>query len=366
VGAAVFLDPWTGELFALTSRPGFDPNLFVKKMNRNLWRTLVSDHRHPLQNRALQSAYSPGSTFKLIVAVAALSEGIITPETEFYCGGRDRFHGRTFACHQSGGHGQLSLHEAIVKSCNIYFYNLGERLGIDTIASYARRFGLGSPVSLGIGSEEAGLVPDPAWKERVYKEKWYPSETISVSIGQGPVLITPFQQAMVAAALASDGRRPSPTLVPARGSERAATGRAGKDRHGDPMDPEILEIIRKGMWGVVHEGGTGWRAKLAGFDVCGKTGTTQVVAASAGVKDEEDLPPELRDHSWFIGFAPLDRPEVAFAVFVEHGGHGSEAAAPAARSVLEAFFRSRPRPVPSDIPAAEVARGPSSADARLF
>jgi len=361
VGAAVFLDPRTGEILALTSRPGYDPNLFASKVNRTLWRALVSDPRHPLQNRAIQSAYSPGSTFKLVVAAAALSEGVISPSTVHFCGGKGTFFGRTFSCHKKGGHGSVNLEQAIEKSCNLYFYNVGSDLGINRIADFARRFGFGHRTGLGIGFEEPGLVPDEAWKQRVRGERWYPSETISVAIGQGPVLVTPIQQALMAAAMATDGTRPVPRLTPVHG-----TG-AQSDlapRLGTPLPNSILDPIRMGMWGVVNDNGTGYRAKIDGFDVCGKTGTTQVVAASAGVK-EENLDPLHRDHSWFVGFAPLHDPRIAFAVFVEHGGHGSEAAAPIARQVLEVFRKKLTDDSTRQNPP-ELARGASSADPRLF
>lgn len=341
-GAAIFMDPWTGEILALTSRPGYDPNLFAKRFTRSLWRTLVSDPRHPLQNRAVQSGYSPGSTIKPLVALAALSEGVVTPSTRIFCGGSALFHGRRFHCHQRGGHGSLDLHEAIVKSCNVYFYTLADRLGIDTIARYARRFGLGRPTGIPMASESAGLVPDTEWRERTTGGRWYPSETISVGIGQGPLLVTPLQMAVMASALATDGRRPVPTLALSPGSDGGRSDGSRDEREGRPLDPAHLKMIRQAMWSVVHEGGTGWRARLPGYDVCGKTGTAQVVSASAEVRDEEDLPPELRDHSLFMGFAPRDHPEIAFAVIVENGGHGSRTAAPLAREALEAYFGKRP------------------------
>ncbi len=368
VGAAVFLDARTGEILALTSRPGYDPNLFVRRFNRSVWRALVSDPLHPLQNRAVQSAYSPGSTFKVILAAAALQERLITPATTFHCGGKEEFYGRVFSCHEShGGHGTVNLHTALVKSCNIYFYNVGRRMGIDLIAAYARRFGLGRPTGIRIAVEQAGLVPDEAWKQRVAGERWYPSETISVAIGQGPLLVTPIQQAVVAAAVATDGRLVSPRLRLDSPPARAASPAPGAgDKSGEPLRPEVLEVVRRAMWGVVNEWGTGYRALIPGFDVCGKTGTVQLTQASAGVKNEEALPPELRDHSWFIGFAPLTRPEVAFAVFVENGGHGSEAAAPLARAVLESYFRKRPRVPPRTPPPTEVALGSPGAAARTF
>ena len=364
-GAAVFLDPRTGEILALTSRPGYDSNLFVKGFDRVVWRSLVNDPGHPLQNRASQSAYSPGSTFKMIVAAAALEAGVIDPSTTFFCPGHAEFYGRVFSCHEKKGHGNVALHEALIKSCDVYFYNVGKRLGIDRIADMARRFGLGSPTGLGIGTEDSGLVPGEAWKQRVYHDRWYPSETISVAIGQGPILVTPIQQAIVEAALATDGRLVSPTLrlvaPPGDGEAPAAV-----ERRGEPLPASTLEVIRQAMWGVVNEAGTGTKALLKGFDVCGKTGTAQVIAASVGVKNELELPPQLRDHAWFVGFAPLARPEIAFAVFLEHGGHGGDVAAPIARDVLETYFKKRqkaPSPLP---PTTEVAAGPSGAATRTF
>ncbi len=365
-GAAVFMDPWTGEVLALSSRPGFDPNLFAKRFTRTLWRSLVADPRHPLQNRAIQSGYSPGSTFKLIEAVAALEEGIITPYTRFYCSGDASFHGRRFHCNKREGHGSVDLRTAIIKSCNIYFYNVADRLGIDRITEYAARFGLGSRSGIPMDAESPGLIPDADWR-RGTGRTWYPSETISVGIGQGPLLVTPLQQAILASALATDGRRPIPTfaLVPESEADHNLPGIGG--RTGPPMDPAHLAVVRDAMWGVVHDGGTGGRALMEGFDVCGKTGTAQVVAASANVKHKEELPPELRDHSWFIGFAPLENPQVAFGIIVENGGHGSEAAAPLARRALEAFFSHRPpRPSTGPRPDRKVARNDSAGDPRIF
>jgi penicillin-binding protein 2 len=358
-GAAVFLNPRTGEVLALTSRPGYDPNLFVRRFNRNLWRSLVSDPSHPLHNRATQSAYSPGSTFKTVMTAAGLETGAITDSTTFFCGGKAEFYGRVFSCHEGKGHGNVDLHTALVKSCNIYYYNVGRRLGIQTIAAFARRLGLGRPTGLGLGPEEPGLVPDETWKQRVYKDRWYPSETISVSIGQGPLLVTPLQEAVLAAAMATDGRVITPTLRLSTNDSLPA-----KEKRGEALSPETLDVIRQALWGVVHEWGTGTKALIAGFDVCGKTGTAQVSVSSVGVKNEELLAPELRDHAWFMGFAPLKQPEVAFAVFVEHGGHGSDAAAPIAKAVLEAYLKHRnggPPPPPSK----EVTLADAGASARL-
>ncbi|HZI94284.1 MAG TPA: penicillin-binding protein 2 [Patescibacteria group bacterium] len=351
-GAGVFLDPRNGEILAMTSRPGYDPNFFARRFTREFWKSLVDDPRKPLQNRAISSAYSPGSTFKPIMAAAALEEGLATPSTVFSCPGWGFFYGRKFLCHEKGGHGVVDMKRAIQVSCNVYFYNLGSRLGIDSIARYAKHMGLGSLTGIDIGQEQPGLVPSPEWKMTVHKDRWYPSETISVSIGQGPLLITPLQMAMSQAFIATDGRRVTPHLR--LGTDSATFARSQGDGDAGGGDTHIsshnLDVVRRAEWSVVNESGTGTKALIPGRDVCGKTGTAQVYAASAGVKDE-DLPAEMRDHAWFVGFAPRDNPRIAFAVIVEHGGHGGTAAAPIVKSVLEKFFESEEQPAHPDAPA---------------
>ena len=353
-GAGVFLDPRTGEILAMTSRPGYDPNFFARRFNRQIWKGLVEDPRHPLQNRAMQSAYSPGSTFKPIMAAAGLEEGVITESTVFHCSGGGTFHGRRFLCHEKTGHGVVDMKKAIQVSCNVYFYNVGSRLGIDAIARYAKHIGLGTRTGVDIGQEVPGLVPTPEWKLKVHKDRWYPSETISVSIGQGPLLITPVQMAMAQGFIAVDGRRTTPHI-----RTDAEVRTSDRDVASDPIiGTHSLEVIRRAEWAVVNEWGTGTKARISGRDVCGKTGTAQVYAASAGTK-EEDLPPEMRDHAWFVGFAPREDPRVSFAVIVEHGGHGGETAAPIVRRVLEKYFENAEgvkgvRP-PTPLPAGQVA-----------
>jgi penicillin-binding protein 2 len=349
VGAGVFLDPRTGEVLAITSRPGYDPNFFARRFTRSVWRGLVEDPRHPLQNRSVQSAYSPGSTFKPIMAAAALEEGLATPSTVFYCGGSGVFHGRRFLCHEKAGHGAVDMKRAIQVSCNIYFYNLGSRLGIDAIARYAMHLGLGSRTGIDLSQEVPGLVPTPEWKMKVHKDRWYPSETISVSIGQGPLMITPIQMAMVQGVIATNGHRVTPHLrlgLPDSQWVKRAQGEEMLSRHS-------LDVVKEAEWAVVNEWGTGTRAAIKGRDVCGKTGTAQVYAASAGVKDE-DLPPEMRDHAWFVGFAPKNNPRVSFAVIVEHGGHGGVSAAPIVQRVLQKFFDSEEKPPKPAAPPAGV------------
>jgi penicillin-binding protein 2 len=336
VGSAVFLDPQSGDILALSSFPDFDPNLFAGRFTREDWERLARDPDHPLQNRAARSQYSAGSTFKLVVAAAALEVGGLDPSRRIFCPGHATFYKRKRRCHFEGGHGWVNLHQALLHSCNVYFYHLGKELGIEPLASYARKLGLGQATGAGLTGEEAGLVPDEAWSRKVRGTPWYPGETISVSIGQGPLLVTPLQMAALAGALGSGG------FVPLR-LVHSIDGRPWLgDRSVRPLDlqPRTLDILRRAARGVVQQDGTGRQARLRRhpeIEVAGKTGTVQVVKASAGV-DSLELPEDLRDHSWFVGYAPADRPTIAFAVFVEHGGHGGDQAAPIARDVLDVYF----------------------------
>ena len=328
-GAAVFLDARTSDVLALESRPGFDPNEFATHFSLERWQSLMSDSRHPLQNRAVQSKYSPGSTFKLVVALAALEEKVITPQTSFWCPGYTVLYKRRFSCHKAEGHGLVDLHRALQHSCNVYFYQVGKEVGIDKIAEYARRLGYGVKTGIDLPHEEAGLMPDPEWKQRATGQPWYPGETISVAIGQGPVQITPVQMARLMQIVATGLVPPPPHLRLADAPPAGATPVAAR--------PESLRLIRAALRDVVNAWGTGARARIADQEVCGKTGTVQVIAASVGV-DSSKLAKEVRDHSWFAGWAPCDDPRVAFAVFVEHGGHGGDSAAPIAKRVLEVYF----------------------------
>jgi penicillin-binding protein 2 len=274
------------------------------------------------------------------MAAAALEEGAATPSTVFHCFGSGVFHGRRFLCHEKAGHGTVDMKRAIAVSCNVYFYNLGSRLGIESIARYAMHLGLGARTGIDLPQEVPGLIPTPEWKMKVHKDRWYPSETTSVSIGQGPLMITPLQMAMVQGVIATNGHRVIPHLSLGSPGQSWVRGRP----EDDLVSARSLQVIRDAEWAVVNEWGTGTRAAVKGKDVCGKTGTAQVYAASAGVKTE-DLPPEMRDHAWFVGFAPRDDPRVSFAVIVEHGGHGGTTAAPIVKRVLEKYFESEKRPV---------------------
>lgn len=341
-GAIVALDVHNGDVLAMASRPAFDPNMFARGITSEEWRALMKDPLHPLSNRAIQGQYPPGSTFKVIMAAAALEKGLISPSTRFHCSGGLPFGRRVFRCWKRGGHGSVDLRQAIAQSCDVYFYQLGQRLGINTIAEYARRFGMGAPLGIALDHEAGGIIPDSAWKQKRLGAPWFPGETLSVVIGQGYVTATPLQMAVVAAAIANGGTVYRPHIV-----KRIL----GDD--GDPIkeygtevvkqvgiDPRHLAIVREAMRDVVNAPhGTGKKAKLPHILVAGKTGTSQVISGSKGKGTA--LPRQYRDHAWFIAFAPADAPEIAVACLLEHAGEGGgAAAAPVVNEVLATYFSS--------------------------
>ena len=342
-GSAVFLDPHSGAVLAMISRPAFDSNVFSRRFSQDTWEGLVRDPRHPLQNRVSLSKFAPGSVFKIVMSIAALEEGIATPARADHCTGSWRFGERSFQCWaiRKGGHGYLRMREAIIQSCNIFFYRLGNEMGIDRISKWAHRFGFGEPTGIDLPHEEAGTVPDPEWKKRAIPRDptWHPGETISVSIGQGALEVTPIQMATFAAAIGNGGTLYRPHLVLSREVREGVEEDERQDYVVRRIDlkAKTLEVIKDAMWGVVNDEGTGGRARIAGRDICAKTGTAQVFKASRDV-DADKLSKERRDHAWFVGFAPRDDPKIAWAVFVQNGGHGGTTAAPIARAVLERFF----------------------------
>ena len=318
-GSAVALDPYTGEVLGLVSSPGFDPNSFSSGIERSLWESLTRDPETPLFNRAVQGQYAPGSLFKVVVAAAGLEEGLITPDTTVFCPGYASIYGHVFKCNRPAGHGVVSLGRALGESCNVFFYLLGARLEIQRLASYARKFGLGGVSGVDLPNEAPGLIPDPAWKERLFKAPWYPGETISVSIGQGQVLATPLQMARMMAVIANGGRLVQPHVV------RLVAGKPVS--YGQPRSlgfrPSTLAAIRNGLFMAVNSGGSAQRAHIADLVVAGKTGSAQVVSSSRLKKDID---------------TPLDDPRIALAVLVDHGGSGGAAAAPVALAIFEKFF----------------------------
>jgi penicillin-binding protein 2 len=347
-GASVVLDPRNGEVLGFTSRPAYDPNAFAAGIDRATWASLNTDDLKPLQNRALQGRYSPGSTFKMAVGLAGLEEGVITPGFQVHCSGSANFYGRNFACwaKSKGGHGTVTLKTAIEQSCDVYFYTVGNMLGVDRINKWATLFGLGVKSNIDLPNELVGLVPSTEWKKTQKEKKWYAGETISVAIGQGQVAVTPVSMAVYAATLANGGTRITPHLVKAMDD-----GTGLKPIPPPPPQSKVdvtfekLQAIRDGMWGVVNGAGTGGRARVAGHDVCGKTGTAQVIS-NAGRRAAARSGKDLRDNGWFVFFAPRDNPEIAGVVFLEHGIHGPNAAS-LAHHILETFFAKKDgKPLP--------------------
>ena len=341
-GSLVVLRPESGEILAMVSNPGFDPNVFARGIRSKEWNGLINSPTKPLNNRAIQGQYPPGSTFKIVTAAAALEEGVVTPFTRIFCGGSYYFARRSYRCWKPGGHGSVNLHDALVQSCDVYFYQVGQRLGVDTIAEYANRFGLGLPTGILLDNEKPGLIPSSAWKKRRFNEPWYAGETLSVAIGQGYVLATPLQMASLAATVANGGTRYRPHFV------KRVENNAGEVVEEFPAEEtgevkfkrSTLHQIRDALRDVVNSPrGTGKLARLPSVDVAGKTGTSQVFKMGRKVVKTDRMPRHLRDHAWFVAFAPVDDPEIAIAVLVEHaGGGGGKFGAPIAHDIADFYF----------------------------
>jgi penicillin-binding protein 2 len=347
VGAAVALDPRNGEVLAMASSPTFNPNVYSKRFTPDVYKTILSNPFKIELNRAIQGLYSPGSVFKNVMAVAGLADGAITTSTVFHCSGSGMFFGRRFRCWKREGHGDVSLERALKISCDTFFYNTGARLGVDKISQYAHTLTFGEISQIDLDGEKAGLVPSTAWARDKQKRKWYPSETISVSIGQGPLIVTPLQVANMNVAIASGGNvfRPHVVRVIEKVQPNGDAGQrlkvASQVIHKIDLSPPALRAVRRGLWKVVNEaGGTGGNARIEGLDVAGKTGTVQVIRQVGWVRSES-LPFKHRDHAWFAAFAPVDNPQMVVVVFVEHGGHGGADAAPLAKLLFESRFQDR-------------------------
>ncbi len=340
VGAIVALDPATGEVLAMVSSPAFDSNAFVRGLTEEEWQALLQARHNPLQNRALQNTHSPGSLFKIVLGSAGLAEGVISEHKRVHCPGSTRIYGRRFHCWKAGGHGWVDLEEALAGSCNVYFYELGKELGVDRIADYARRFGLGQPTGLRLQGEVSGLVPDPEWSLRTRGHPWFPGETISLAVGQGPLLVTPLQLARATAALANGGRLVRPTLVQGMIQEPLV------ERLNVPSS--ALDAVRRGLRAVVNDpkGTAYWSGRLPDVEIAGKTGTAQVVGERVRASERDDVPFEKRTHAWFASFAPADDPKLVVVVFIEHGGAG-----PVAKALYESWFSRRQEDSEDDAPA---------------
>lgn len=336
-GTVVVMNPTTGEILAMVSRPSYDPNLFAQRLTGDEWQRIANDPSHPLQNRAFQAQYPPGSVFKLIVAIAGLESGALTPETKFGCPGYFYLGNVRFDDWKKGGHGTLDLRSAIVNSCNVYFYQAGLKVGIEEITRVARAFGLGESPGLDLGDEAKGHLPNPQPRRRG-EPGWSAGNTVVASIGQGLVVTSPMQLLSMVSAIANGGTIYRPWVVK---RIAALSGEVLDEYEPEPIrqisiKPETLAFIRQAMLGVVDEG-TGARSKVPGIPIGGKTGTAQVVRKGEGKGQAE-----LKDHGWFVSFAPVDNPQIAVVVLVENGGFGGLVAAPVAKAVYEAAFRARP------------------------
>jgi len=325
-GVVCALQPETGEVLALVSKPSFDPNLFAWRISRKEWNQLFEDESCPMLNRAVRGRYAPASTFKVITALAGLETGSITPATVYGCEGSFPVGNRVFRCWREEGHGRLTVVPAIVDSCDVFFYQAGLACGPEEIAKYAKEFGLGERTRIDIGPEEEGFVPSKEWKRRNYGMSWFPGDTANLSIGQGWIEVTPLQMAIVASAIANGGKIITPYLVDRvvhHNNGEVILENTPKIKRTLSLKPETLMLIRQGMEGVV-ESGTGQASKVRGLRVAGKTGTAEN--------------PRGDDHGWFICYAPADAPEIALVVLTEHGGMGGASAAPIAGRILREYF----------------------------
>lgn len=337
-GVIAVLDLKTGGLLALVSKPEFDPEVFSREMGWEEWQAISNDPQKPLQNKFLQGIYSPGSVFKIIMALTGLQEKIITPATTVFCTGSQVFYDRVFHCWKPGGHGTVNLFSALQNSCNIYFYNLGKKLDIDTIARYAHLMGLGSLSGIDLPNENSGLVPDRAWKMNAFRQKWFPGETISVAIGHGSLNATPVQMLKMIATVALRGRMPKLHLLQRIEKQGKVVREFVPEFFRVPIAEENFELVIEGLFRVVNNEGTGRAAKIPGLDICGKTGTGQILAKENPRYKMLTQEKKFMPNSWFVSFAPRNNPRLAIVVLVENGGDAGSIAAPLAAQIYKKYF----------------------------
>ena len=350
-GALIAMDPKTGKILAMVSKPSFDPALFARNILAEEWRSLIENPHHPLQNKGIQGQYPPGSVFKIVTAIAGLESGVITPDTQLTCTGTYPYGNRDFRCWKEGGHGTLSLHRAIVESCDIFFYQVGLKVGVDRIAHYASELGLGRPTGIYLPHEKQGIVPSSSWKKKRSGVPWYSGETLSLAVGQGYLNTTPLQLVNLISAVSNNGIFYLPQVVERveniygtvlKAYRPVEIGRAN-------ISENTFRVIHDALSGVVNEPrGTGWVCALKGVKVAGKTGTAQVIRMAQNFRkgDMDRMPLKFRDHAWFVAYAPCENPQIAIAVLVEHGGFGAAAAAPIAKKVIEKYFSLEPESPP--------------------
>jgi len=345
-GAVVAMEVKTGRILVFASTPRLHLEDFEGGISTKKWNALLENPKHPLINKALQAMYPPGSTYKMITALAGLAKGVIDKNTTFFCPGHISYGNRRYHCWKRGGHGTVDLKRALSESCDVYFYQVGIRVGVDALAEYANKLGLGVKTGVALEYEKAGLIPTKEWKRKRYGEKWQDGETLSIAIGQGFNLVTPLQLTQMIATLVNGGKQYLPQIIE---SVTDADGNIIESftpkQTGELLAEEkkYLDLIREGMTEVVQGArGTARVARIEGIDVGGKTGTAQVVRLEQYKHlKEEDIPYKFRDHAWFTAYAPAEDPEIAVTVLVEHGLHGSSGAAPVAKAVMERYFADR-------------------------
>ncbi|MCG6910284.1 MAG: penicillin-binding protein 2 [Deltaproteobacteria bacterium] len=345
VGAVVAINPENGQILAMVSNPTFDQNAFVSGLSHDEWNSLLSNPDHPMTNKVLQGEYPPASTYKIVTAIAGLEEGVIDKDTIINCPGHYVFGNRVFRCWRRGGHGEVDIYRAISESCDVFFYQVGEAVGVDKLAEYARALGLGSRTKIKLDNEARGLIPTSEWKRKRFGEPWQRGETLPIAIGQGFDLVTPLQMSTLIAAIANGGTLYRPLIVSAIETADGNVLESGEPHVTNRINikPETLAIVRHGLWGAVNgKRGTARGSRLKGFEMSGKTGTAQVVARDEGREDGSKAEVEdahrFKDHAWFVAYAPSEAPRIAVAVIVEHGEHGSSAAAPIARAVIQFYL----------------------------
>jgi len=343
-GALIAIDPKSGRILAMVSKPSFDPSIFARKITQEEWRDLMENPHRPLQNKGIQGQYPPGSVFKIITAIAGLETGTITPQTQLVCTGSYHYGNRNFRCWKDGGHGTLNLHRAIVESCDVFFYQVGLKVGVDNISRYASEFGLGKKTGISLPHEKSGTLPSSSWKRKYLGASWYSGETLSLAVGQGYLNVTPLQLALLISTIANGGKLYLPQIV-----ERVENISGETLKEYPPVElgrvnvsERTLRIIQEALLGAVNEPqGTGWGCALKEIKVAGKTGTAQVVRMPENFKkgDMNRMPLRFRDHAWFVAYAPWEDPKIAISVLVEHGGFGAAAAVPIAKKVIEGYFK---------------------------
>jgi len=341
VGAVVAMNTSNGQILAMASSPTYDQNDFVTGMSHKKWNALINNPYRPMENKAVQAVYPPASTYKIITAMAGLEEGVIDNSTTYHCSGAYKYGNRKYRCWKKRGHGTVDLYKAISESCDVYFYQVGQALGVDRLAFYATACGLGKATGIQLENEAGGLIPTVAWKKRKIGKTWIGGETLSIAIGQGYNLVTPLQLTVMTAAVANGGYIFKPQLV-----DRVETAHGSVVQKNDavvvgrlPVKPETLEAVKRGLWSVVNDiHGTARGIKLRDISISGKTGTAQVISRKQDEEEDEDGPRHHKAHAWFVAYAPSDDPKIAVGVIVEHGEHGSSAAAPIAQAIIKKYF----------------------------